>query len=881
MGVRALGFVCLLLLLLPAAGQAEGRPHGTHGYVRGLCADATIRRWPAGPAVTVARSGEGLRRYFHRGAWAMVTTERRRKQARGYVLAAKFCPPSARGRAAMARDRALAGGPKHVRKRRPRILPKPLWRRVCAENVWMRDVPLNQPIGVLWRGDVVRAERSAANPWFGGMAFGHERKFGWVPRAALCPPLPQRPRGFSLSVRGAVTVLAPPKRLFCADALSEKRLLEVGVDFSKPVSSDVSVRAELVRGGKHYPGPTFTPGEAAGLSRGAVGPLPCGDNAPRRITVRYLRGDGTELARFGSSVGPAARPSAATAKTGWPPPSPGTACTAQPLLRYAHGHEGPVSHRYDARPALSADGSTVAFDTPLPLSSADHDRARDVYRWRDGRLTLLSAGSATSRAATISADGATVAYETDVPNPVPGVRDENRARDVVVRGPDGRTRVVSLRRSDGMATGNGRSRAPSLSGDGAVVAFESRARNLVPDAPDEGIYLASTGNRGPRTRLLVRDGYRPALSADGRVLVFESQAALVPGDTNRDWDVYAIGTRVGAAPRLVSARRGTLTRAADGRSIAGVPSADGRYVAFMSSADDVVRNDIGGLRDVFRRDLKTGRTVRISVDRCGGSANGYSRYPSISASGRYVAFDSHAEDIVAAPTHGEGEIFVRDVVAHRTRLASHRPDGDPARRTSFSPAISADGEAAAFPSFARDLTAGDDNGRVDQFLAALRNGGVRRLGTPAARAKHRAERWGDGPLRMKLLIPDASQRCGANGHVRIAVGVRYSRRALARPVREIRVLLQRPGSEAVIDRLVLRPARPGLPLRGSVASTTCRENFNLRYELMVGAVDRSHDHVSVTLRVHGYAAFGSPSHPLLWPARNAANSANGSGFAIP
>ena len=880
MGARALSLACLLLVLLPALAQAEGRAHGTHGYVRGLCADATIRRWPAGPVVSRAPDGEGLRRYFRRGAWAMVTTEHRRSQARGYVLAAKFCPPTARGRAAMARDRALAGGPRHLRRRRPRILPKPLWRRVCAENVWMRDMPLNQPIGILWRGDVLRAQRSAANPWFGGIAFGHEQKFGWVPRAALCPRLPQRPAGFSVEGRGTVNLLAPPKRLYCADVLSEKRLLEVGADFTRAASHAAAVRAELVRGGRRYPGPTFTAQDAPGLNRGAVGPLPCGGTGPRRVIVRYLRADGSVLARFASAVGPAARPAAATAKTGWPPPSPGTACTAQPLLRYAHGHEGPVSHRYDARPALSADGQTVAFDTPLALSSADHDRARDVYRWRGGRLTLLSRGAATSRAPSGAADGSTVAYETDVPNPVPGVRDRNRARDVVVRGPDGRTRVVSVRRG-GRATGDGRSRAPWLSADGSVVAFESRARNLVARAPAEGIYLASTGSNGPRTRLLVRDGYRPALAADGRVLVFESKLALVAGDTNREWDVYAVATRGGAAPRLVSARRGTVAHAASGRSVAGVPSADGRYVAFMSSAADLVRDDVGGLRDVYRRDLKTGRTARISVDRCGGSANGYSRYPSISASGRYVAFDSHAEDIVAAATHGEGEIFVRDVVAHKTRLASHRPDGSPARRTSFSPAISADGEVAVFPSFARDLTEGDRNGRVDQFRAGLRVGGVRRLAAAAAHAGHGDERWGDGPLKLKLLVPDASQRCAANGHLRIAVGVRYSRRALARPVREVRVLLQRPGSEAVIDRVVLRPARAGSPLRASVASAGCRENFNLRYELMVGAVDRPHDHVSVTLRVHGYAASGRLSDPLLWPARNAANSANGSGFAIP
>ena len=46
--------------------------------------------------------------------------------------------------------------------------------------------------------------------------------------------------------------------------------------------------------------------------------------------------------------------------------------------------------------------------------------------------------------------------------------------------------------------------------------------------------------------------------------------------------------------------------------------------------------------DVFVRDRQTGTTERVSVDSGGAQGNGDSYYPSISADGRYVAFESRA-----------------------------------------------------------------------------------------------------------------------------------------------------------------------------------------------------------------------------------------------
>ncbi|WP_445149941.1 TolB family protein [Baekduia sp. Peel2402] len=713
-----------------AAAAGQRREHGTHGTVRKLCATTAVERWPGGPRVGWARRGTDMRRYWFRGAWALGVVEDA-KAARGYVVQHAFCPPSARGREALRRDRAAmrnSGG--RGGRGRSTALARPFQARICAPSVWLRDHPIDRAVGILFAGDVFTARRRARNPWYGGVGAGHEHRAGWIPRSALCSGLPRVARGARLVAHDGFTVQVPPSTVACSARLARRKLIAVGTTFA-PGSATSAVRADLVVAGHTELGPVFRRGEAPSLARGAVGPFHCGRRQHVVYTVLAGAGKGKRL-EYAVTVG--ARAASARAVVAPPrarpaafhrPPSPGTSCTARPTLVYAHGHEGPVSHRYDARPAISAGGGVVAFDSPLALLAPDAGSDRDVYVRRGPRLVAdsrLAAGTATSRAPAISADGRRVAFESDDPGLAAG--DRNGARDVFVSDADGPPRLVSATRSG--SSGNARSRAPSLSADGRLVAFESRATDLVAGAPREGVYVAdlATGS----VRLAVADAYRPALSGDGTTLVFETVRARSGKDHNKTWDVYALKL-AGGPPVLVSATpRGAAAR---GRSLAGVPSADARYVAFMSSAPDVVAGDTGGVRDVFRRDLRSGRTILISRDRCGGFANGYSRYPSISADGRRVAFDSHAEDIVRAPSHGEGEIYVRDVPSGRTTLASRRPDGRPGSRTSFSPALSSNGRQVAFPSFSADLTIAEDtNKKVDQHVATLRAGGrvgVRRV----------------------------------------------------------------------------------------------------------------------------------------------------------
>jgi hypothetical protein len=88
-------------------------------------------------------------------------------------------------------------------------------------------------------------------------------------------------------------------------------------------------------------------------------------------------------------------------------------------------------------------------------------------------------------------------------------------------------------------------------------------------------------------------------------------------------------------------------------------SAKGRFVAFDTFASDLVPGDGNGATDVFVRDLVAATTIRASVDTGGGDPNGFSESSSISATGRFVGFESGASDLVTGDGNRLKDIFVR------------------------------------------------------------------------------------------------------------------------------------------------------------------------------------------------------------------------------
>jgi Tol biopolymer transport system component len=150
-------------------------------------------------------------------------------------------------------------------------------------------------------------------------------------------------------------------------------------------------------------------------------------------------------------------------------------------------------------------------------------------------------------------------------------------------------------------------------------------------------------------------------------------------------------------------------------------SADGRYVAFISWATNLVPGDTNGTNDIFVRDRLLGTTERASVSSSGQQANDYSQEPSISADGRFVAFDSAATNLVPINLHGYQHVYVRDLRNGTTELVSLSSSGQPGEWGGFGPSISGDGRYVAFISDSGNLVPGDFNGLPDVFVRDRQN----------------------------------------------------------------------------------------------------------------------------------------------------------------
>jgi Tol biopolymer transport system component len=398
------------------------------------------------------------------------------------------------------------------------------------------------------------------------------------------------------------------------------------------------------------------------------------------------------------------------------------------LTRVSVAADGTQGNDQSFSPALSANGLKVAFTSfASNLVPGDKNGQADVFvkDLATGALTLVSTsvtgmqGDRSSAGPKISADGTKIAFTSYATN----LGSENSFENANVFLKDLTSGTVT---QVSVATGPEAALIynidPSLSADGTEIAFTTqtlhRTGRLGYTMTSE-VFVKNLAS-GVMTQVSMgTDGGgsgAPALSADGTKVAFVSAG-----------QVYLRDLVTGELLQVSATATG---QSSDGFSGAAAISADGRMVAFTSYASNLVPDDTNGTPDVFVRDMATGAISRVSTAEHGEQANGYSVGPAISADGTRIAFLSTATNLVPSaaggpinpPTSGlldRTEVYVKDLVSGVVTKVSIAPGGAPADSHSTDHAISADGTAVAFGSFATNLAPGDSNGQGDVYLARL------------------------------------------------------------------------------------------------------------------------------------------------------------------
>ncbi|WP_168062825.1 Ig-like domain-containing protein [Candidatus Manganitrophus noduliformans] len=393
-----------------------------------------------------------------------------------------------------------------------------------------------------------------------------------------------------------------------------------------------------------------------------------------------------------------------------------------------------------APPSISADGRYVAFQSQASnLVAGDTNLAADVFV-RDTCLgapvgcvpSTIRASVATdgtqantsSLPPVMSANGRYVAFEsgasTLVPTDADGGAQDVFVRDTCIGAPAGCTPFTFIA-TDGNPE---RGINSSISPDGRYVGFDRLGIHLrdtclgAVDGCTPSTVLVQAGAAGA--------GGRASISAGGRYVAFNSFSQISVRDT-------CIGAPAGCTPSTTPVSVAPDGTAGNAGSQAHSISSDGRYVAFASGASNLVDGDTNlSLTDIFVRDTCFGAppgcvpsTILVSVSTDGIQGNSFSEYPSISAGGRYVAFDSGANNLVAGDTSAR-DVFVRDTclgapagcVPSTVRVNVTSNGTQDNCGAAGLPSISADGRYVAFSSCGTNLVTGDTNNFFDVFLAA-------------------------------------------------------------------------------------------------------------------------------------------------------------------
>ena len=375
------------------------------------------------------------------------------------------------------------------------------------------------------------------------------------------------------------------------------------------------------------------------------------------------------------------------------------------IKRVSVTSDGTEANNGSGSSAISADGRYIAFTsgaTNLVLGDTNGDGGVFLHDRQNGITSRVSVASSDGDLA-ISADGRNLAF----------VSYANDQSDVYVHDRQtGQTPLIS-RHTDG-TKGNDYSAAPSISADGRFIAFHSRSTNLVNDDANGQFDVFLHDRQTKQTTLISRStggapgnggSSAPSISADGRFVAFWSAASnLISGDSNGWWrDVFIYDRIIGKVVTRIAVDLNQVFP-----SMVAL-SADGRYAAFSYYADDSEPyNDAWGSEHVVVRDLVVGTQTLLSDKPFPAPVESPNGQVDLSADGRYVIFSSDNRDV---DSYGNTDISIYDQITKQTKVITGHGDD-----RSGSPTVSADGRFVAFWSHASNLVPCDMNEASDIFV---------------------------------------------------------------------------------------------------------------------------------------------------------------------
>ena len=412
----------------------------------------------------------------------------------------------------------------------------------------------------------------------------------------------------------------------------------------------------------------------------------------------------------------------------------------------AYGEEGNLHHR----PAISADGRFVAY-----VGQANFSEEGDPLFLRDMRngttvkvVQSLGNNNRSSRdtsAPALSDSGRYLAFASEDPDLSTEDGDMGRLSQVqdvfVYDRATGRVRLVSRRSGAHGQAGDSDSSLPSISADGRYVAYGTESSNLW---AGRGLLVGGAYERDLRTeanRLLagvpgiefwVPSVFSPDISGDGRRVAYGFEYSPTPINAQMtDAEQYKLFLQrrnqimltdpEWKRPHLVSRAAGPHGPIANKDCREPSTSGSGRFVAFVSDATNLVPGDENGVEDIFVRDVKRGRTTLVSrIGTRGPEGDADSSHPSISADGRYVAFQTHAANLSPGDPDDRLDVYVKDLLTNRLILVSRALRNEPSTGSSGVPTITPSGRFIAFASSATNLSPENTNDDLAFYRFQLR-----------------------------------------------------------------------------------------------------------------------------------------------------------------